>query len=231
MRHSLWSTLLWFLVLLFASATTVGQIGRQGRVLVIEGHPGQAAVIEMNNRPYVDLEGLAQVSNGTLRFQGNRILLRLPGSSVNEPATPPPPSPVDTASLSQAFMKAGIEAIAGMREWASPLAYAVQNNYQVTESWVATYRAQAAVDLKLASVAAATEADRNALQLLNNEFDAVREWSDKLVKAKETMDTAKYAVSPNALREDPLSQKIVNCGRFLASMLGGATFQDDPSCH
>jgi hypothetical protein len=45
------------------------------------------------------------------------------------------------------------------------------------------------------------------------------------------MDTAKYTTSPNALREDPLSQKLIACGHFLAQMLGSATFQDDASCH
>ena len=49
--------------------------------------------------------------------------------------------------------------------------------------------------------------------------------------AKRSMDTAKYALSPGALRNEPLSQKIVSRGRFLASMLGSNTFQDDPSCH
>jgi len=226
MRGGFNDILLW--IVLFASPIALAQ--NQGRVLVIAGQSGQVPVVEMNNRSYVDLENLARVANGSLSFHGNRIVLNLPGAHANEPALPPAPSPTDSSALSQGFMKAGIEAIAGMREWASPLAYAIQNSYQVTEGWVSNYRAQAIADLKLASAAATTDADRNALQLLNNEFDAVREWSDKLVKAKEQMDTAKYAVSPNALKDDPLSQKIVNCGHFLASMLGSGTFQDDSSC-
>lgn len=226
MGRGLCGLLLWFAI--SASGAAVGQ--NQGQVLVISGQSGQVPVMQMNNRKYVDLEDLARAANGSLSFQGNRIVLALSGAHTNEPAIPPAPSPADPSALSQGFMKAGIEALAGMREWASPLAYAIQNSYHVTEDWVSTYRAQATADLKLASAAATTDGDRNALQLLNNEFDAVREWSDKLVKAKEQMDTAKYSASPNALRDDPLSQKIVNCGHFLASMLGSGTFQDDPSC-
>jgi hypothetical protein len=128
-------------------------------------------------------------------------------------------------------MRAGIEEIATMREWASTMAYAIQNNYQITDDWAAKYREQAANNLRLASAAASTEGDRNALQLLTNEFEAVREWSNKLVEAKKSMDTAKYALSPDALRDEALSQKIINCGRFLARMLGSSSFQDDPSCH
>jgi len=226
MGRGLHGMFLW--VAFLASGTALAQ--NQGQVLVIAGQSGQVPVVEMNNRKYVDLEDLARAANGSLSFQGNRIVLALPGAHANEPALPPVPSPSDSSALSQGFMKAGIEAVAGMREWASPLAYAIQNSYHVAEDWVSTYRAQATADLKLASAAATTDADHNALQLLNNEFEAVREWSDKLVKAKEQMDTAKYSASPNALRDDPLSQKIINCGHFLASMLGSGTFQDDSSC-
>lgn len=83
----------------------------------------------------------------------------------------------------------------------------------------------------MASIAATTEADRQALQLLTNEFESVKQWSNKLVEARNSMDTAKYAMSSNALQNDPLSQKIVTCGRFLATMLASGQFQDDPSCH
>ena len=60
---------------------------------------------------------------------------------------------------------------------------------------------------------------------------AVRQWSDKLVEARKSMNTGQYAMSASALRDDPLSQKIVACGRFLAPMLASGTIQDDPSCH
>jgi len=151
-----------------------------------------------------------------------------PSSNSVEDTTPPP---AVENGLSRDFMRAGIEEIATMREWASTLAYAIQNNYQVTEDWAATYREQAANNLRVASAAASTDSDHKALQLLTNEFEAVRAWSSKLVEAKRSMDTAKYAMSPDALRNEPLSQKIITCGRFLASMLGSSTFQDDPSCH
>ena len=127
-------------------------------------------------------------------------------------------------------MTAAIEQMAQMREWASTLANAIQNGYPVADNWVNDYREQAAHSLRLATVAASTEADRKGLQLLNNEFEAVRKWSNKLVEARKSMDTAKYAMSANALQDEPLSQKIITCGRFLASMLASGNFQDDPSC-
>jgi len=207
----------------------------KARVLMIEGQSGQAAVRDIEGRSYVDIEGLAQITGGSLRYQSNAIVLSLPGphgnSSSQAPVVERPAAPADDSELSRDFMRAAIEEIASMREWASTLAYAIQNNYQVTDSWAANYREQAAHSLGLATTAATTGGDRNAAQLLRSEFEAVRDWSNRLVKEKQSMDTAKYALAPNALRDDPQSQKIINCGRFLAQMLGSGKFADDPSCH
>lgn len=231
MREHLWSMSLIWLVLVSVPGATLAQVNHQSRTLVINGQAGQAEVVKIDGRVYVDLDAVARITSGSLRFEASRIVLDLPISGVSSPTTVPPPSPADDSGLSRDFMKAGIEAIAEMREWASTLAYAIQNGYHVTDSWVATYREQASHSVNLASAAASTEADRNAFQLLNNEFEAVRQWSNKLVEARKSMDTAKYALSANALRDEPLSQKIITCGHFLASMFGSRSFQDDASCH
>lgn len=204
------------------------------QVLTISGHTGQAEVIQKDGRAYVDLQSLAEITNGSLSYKKNHIVLSLPASNVSHPAVEPPSEPIhsiDDSGLSQDFMRAGIESFATMREWASTMANAVQNSYQITEEWTANYREQAANNLRLASAAAITEGDRNALKLLDNEFEAVHEWSNKLLAAKKSMDTAKYALSPGALQNEALSQKIITCGRFLAKMLGSSSFQDDASCH
>jgi len=177
------------------------------------------------------LEALAQIANGSLSFNANRIVLTLPPATVSTPSSVDSPNPAEASGLSRAFMKAGIEEIALIREWGSPVGNAVQNGYPLKEEWVARYREQAASGLRLASVAASTNADRNALQLLTNEFEGVRDWSNKLVEAGKSMDTAKYSMSENAVRNDPQSQKLITCWRFLASMLGSGSFQDDSSCH
>jgi len=231
MRGSWRIVLLVFLVSLSLTRISSAQIKRLSRTLLVNGQSGKAQLVEIDGRMYVAVDELAQITNGSSHFEANRIVLNLPMASANTPATAPPPSSGEEPGLSRDFMKASIEAIAGMREWASTMAYAIENGYQITEGWAATYREKAARNVNLANVAASTEADRNAFQLLNNEFDAVRDWSNELVEAKKSMDAGKYAVSANALRDEPASQKIMNCGRFLASMLGSGTFQDDPSCH
>jgi len=235
MQKKIWNIFWATTVTTLLSAMAWPQPNQPGSVLVLDGHAGQAEVIQKDGRAYVDLQALMKITNGSLRFSGSRIVLSLPTPNVSHPAPESPgdsaPRPVPENGLSRDFMKAGIEEFATMREWASTLAYAIQNNYHVTDEWAANYREKAAHNLRLAASVASTEADRSALQLLTNEFEAVRAWSDKLVEARKSMDTAKYTMSADALRNEPQSQKILTCGRFLASMLGSSSFQDDPSCH
>lgn len=221
------------LLMLLLCGVILAQVKQESRTLVVNGKAGEAGVVQINSRTYVDLENLARIANGSLGFDKNQITLTLPGGhEASAPAAAPAPEPpLAHVGLSRNFMMAGIETLAQMREWASTMAYAIQNGYGVTESWAADYREKAANALRQTSASVSTEADRNAMQLLANEFEAVREWSNKLVAAKQSMDTAKYSTSPNALRDEPLSQKIISCGRFLGTMLGSAEFKDDPSCH
>lgn len=207
------------------------QSNGQTTSVIINGRSGEVNTVMFNNRQFVDLESLVRAAQGALNFQGTRIILTVPASA----APTPPSAPVaqqntDSNQLSQAFVKAGIEEIALLREWASPLAYAMQNGYPITGEAVSQYRAQAASGLQLAKAAAQTDADHNAVQLLNKEFTAVDQWANKLLQARKSMDAANYAMSHSALRDDPLSQKILACGHFLTSMLGSGTFQDDGSC-
>ena len=220
------------LLALLLNGTVLAQVKPETQSLVVNGHSGEAAVVRINDKTYVELQDLARIGNGDLGFRGSQISLAFPGSS----ATPPAESveqekPAPKNGLSRNFMMAGIETIAQMREWASAMAYAIRNGYGVTEDWAGDYRQKAAASLDAASSSASTDADHNALQLLTNEFNSVGTWSNNLVEAKKSMDTAKYSTSPNALRDEPLSQKIINCGRFLSRMLGSAEYADDPSCH
>jgi hypothetical protein len=83
------------------------------------------------------------------------------------------------------------------------------------------------MNLRLASVAVSTDSDRSALQLLNNEFQNMAKLTDKYVAARANMNY----VSPDALQNDDLNQRIVNCGHSLASMAASGQFVDDGSCH
>ncbi len=236
MKRNSRSILLLVLTLLLG-ATTFGQTKQQQRDVMVNGQSGTAEVIDQNGQVFVDVLALANIGKGSVSFSGPGIVLTLPAvasrSATARITEPPaaPSEPPNSSALSQEFMKAGIEEIARLREWATTLASAIRGGYGITDEWVNGYRDQASQSLLLADSTALTEGDRKAAQLLRHGFDLVQQWSDKLVAAKKSMDTAKYTASPNALREDPLSQKIITCGRFVAQMLGSATFQDDASCH
>ena len=218
------------LLIIVSAGIIVAQVKSRTQVLQVNGHLGEASVVELNGREYVDLQALVRLGAGSLGFEQDRLVVTFP-SPVSAPVNAPASDKPSNSGFSRDFMKAGIEQMALMREWASPLASAIQNGYPITEEWVAQYREQAQNGLRLASVAASTEDDHKGLQLLQNEFDAVREWSVRLMNARKSMDTAKYAMSEGALRNDALSQKIIGCAHFLAPMLGSGSFQDDPACH
>jgi|SRR5580700_6889104 hypothetical protein len=81
-------------------------------------------------------------------------------------------------------------------------------------------------NLRLASVAATTNSDRNALQLLSKELDHMQALSNKILTARKNLSY----ISPDTLKKDPLDQKILKCAHSLAAMAASGEFQDDGSC-
>jgi hypothetical protein len=197
----------------------------QNRTVVLTGHPGELTVMEMGGRYYVDIEALTQLANGSLSFKGNQIVLTL-SPATGTPASNPEASPPTTSGFSKDFLKAGIEEMSVIREWRSALTNAVRQGYPVTDEWVAGFRGQAQQSLRLVSLAASTDADRNALRLLNNEFSNMKKLSDRFVEANQS----RTYVPPTALDNDPLDQRILNCAHSLAAMAANNQFVDDGSC-
>jgi hypothetical protein len=218
------------LVLLLTSVMAFGQEHPVATV-VVNGQSGKASIIQDNGRTYIDVGALAQIAQGSLSFSGKQIVLTIPPASGNASAGADTSQAADGTKLSLGFMKAAIEELSLLREWAAPVANAIQNGYPIQEAWVNNYKQKAATGLQLATTAASTNGDQSALQLLNNESQGVNQWSDNLVQAAKQMNTAQYSMSPNALRDDPQSQKLITCWRFLGPMLASGSFQDDSSCH
>jgi hypothetical protein len=76
------------------------------------------------------------------------------------------------------------------------------------------------------SLAVSTQDDRNAFQLLTNEFKNMKKLSDRFVEASK----ARIYVSPNLFNNDPLDKKILDCAHSLASMAASGQFIDDGTC-
>src|ERR1700689_3267316 len=81
----------------------------QGGTLMVSGQPGQASVLQINGKSYVEIEGLARLTNGSLSFKGNQILLTLPASAASTTTTSAIASPPVSSGFSKDFMRAGIE--------------------------------------------------------------------------------------------------------------------------
>ena len=190
------------------------------QTLVVNGQAGKTTVVQVNGRSFVDVEALAQIANGTVAFKDNQITLTVPASASGAAGQQSPPG------FSREFLSAAIESIAAVREWRTGIATAIQNPISVTDSWVSAFQRQANDSLRQASVAAVTATDRAALQLLTNEYNNMRTWSDQLIAARKTLQY----MSPEDMNSDPLFQQVLTCSHSLASMVASGQFQDDPSC-
>ena len=213
-------------MLLVVPAIALSQAAREPQTLIVNGQPGQVTVVQMNGHSWVDVEALARVANGSLSFNGNQITLTLPGASTAPVPADSSASPAANPGLSKGFLKAGIEAMSMVREWHSALANAIQNGFPIAADWLGNYRNQAATALRLASVAISTDSDQNAYPLLSNEFNNMKALSDQYVARRQSLDY----IAPNALANDPLNQKIIDCGHALAAMAANGQFVDDGSC-
>ena len=192
--------------------------------LVVEGHAGSVPVRQINGRNYVDVEALAQTLNGALSFQGNQIALTMPAGGNSATASA---RPEGATGFSPDFLRAGIEAMSTIREWRSALASAIENQYPLTQNGLTSHQAASMTNLRLAQAAAATDADQKAAQLIETEYQKMKQLSDKYVAKRKNMNY----ISPDALKNDPLDQSIVACGRSLGAMAASGQFNDDGSCH
>ena len=103
MRDNLRLISLTSLVLLLISECVSGQAKQSGS-LVINGLPGEAPLVQIAGRSYVDVAALARITNGNLGFQGDRIVLSLPSGTGNTSANAALPERVPETGLSRDFM-------------------------------------------------------------------------------------------------------------------------------
>jgi hypothetical protein len=209
----------------------------QRHTLIVNGSSTHVPVIYVNRQAYVGLEALAKVLQGSISSSGPLVALSLPANSTVQPisstnssethaAVPTQPAPAEPG-FSREFLNAGIEAMSTIREWHTALQTAIENGIPLSAGLLQPYRAQATTDLRLASVAANTDADHSAFELLNYVYVNVGKLSDKYVEMRARLSY----IAPDALQNDDLNKRIIKCGHFLASMDASGHFSDDGSCH
>jgi hypothetical protein len=216
------------LILFFAvNALAQGTPPQASKTLVVNGKTVSAELKEINGHSYVDVETLAQITNGVVTVEPNRIVLTIPASNTTDStnAAPPPPAP----RLSKDFASASVGLLADMREWRGAISTMITFGLVVSDAWSQQYHDRVEAELAQAAVLAATESDQNALPLLRNEFDKLTAWADQVLAARQALNGAQ-TVDPNALKNDPALAKITECSRFLNGMIVSGTYSDNAAC-
>jgi hypothetical protein len=203
----------------------LGLVAQETSSLLIEGPQGQTRVIQVQGKHYVEVDQLARITGGSLRFVGNQIILTLPGNGdVSSHAVQPAPAP--PVGLSRPFLGAGIETMKEILEWHAALKNAIERGYPLSDEWFGNFRRQIQSSLKHTEAVASTDTDRKALPLLVNEFNIMGALTDRYMKITASRDY----IAPDSLSSDPLEQKILTCWHSLEAMASSNQFVDDGSC-
>jgi hypothetical protein len=200
-------------------------VAQETTSLLIEGPQGQTRVIQVQGKNYVEVDELARITGGSLRFVRNQIMLTLPGSgdpSLQAVQSAPTPS----VGLSRPFLGAGIETMRQILEWHAALKTAIERGYPLSDVWIGNFRRQIQASLKHTEAAASTDMDQKAFPLLTNEFNTMNALTDEYVK----ITASRNYLAPNSLNSDSLNQKLLTCSQSLASMASSNQFVDDGSC-
>jgi hypothetical protein len=200
-------------------------VAEEANSLRVDGPQGQARVIQVQGKNYVEVDELARITGGSLRFVGNQIILTLPGSGDTSAQTEQS-APQPTSGLSKPFLADGIETMREILEWHAALKNGIERGYPLSDTWFGNYRRQIQSNLKQTEAAASTDLDRKALPLVTNEFNTMNALTDKYLNITVSRDY----LAPDSLNSDPLDQKLLTCWQSLASMASSNHFVDDGSC-
>lgn len=220
-RYAIRSSMMLVTILLLPLLVLIAQ---ETSALLIEGRQGQAKVIQVQGKNYVEVDEFVRITGGSLRFVGKQIILSLSGNDAQAQA---PDSAQPAAGLSKPFLTGGIETMREILEWHAALKNAIERGYPLSDTWLGNYRRQIRSSLAQTQAAASKDLDQQAFLLLTNEFNTMNDLTDKYLKIAVSRDY----LAPNSLDSDPLNQKLMTCWQSLASMASSNQFVDDGSCH
>jgi hypothetical protein len=193
----------------------------------IAGHTGEAQLLQLNGKSYIEVQTLARLTKGTLSFKADRTtlttILTLPPTETVVPVS----APRAKVGFSTAFVQASIEELSIIREWRVAIVSAVQNNTPAAEDWIAAQHRLADKNLALAAAAATTDDDRSASPLLAAELINMQKLSERYLALRKQS----AFISLDTFDSTPLEQQILSCAQGFVSMTESHSFQDLPACH
>jgi hypothetical protein len=221
MKITVLATVLIALPMLLANA--YAQTPQKSSTIKIAGYPGEAQILQVNGKSYIEIESLARLTHGSLTFESNQTILTLPPADRDVQA----PAHHARVGFSREFIQASIEELSVIREWRGGIVKAVQNNSPVPEDWISTEHRLADKNLALAAAAASTDDDRSAYPLLSSELNNMQNLSELYL----TIRKQAAFISPDTFHNGPLEDQILNCAQNFVSMMGSHVFQDQTACH
>ena len=79
-------------LILLLNLSAFAQDAQQNLTLIVTGQPGQAPIVKMNGKSYVDIDALARLTNSSVSIKGNQVILTPLGSAPSTPPANPEPS-------------------------------------------------------------------------------------------------------------------------------------------
>jgi hypothetical protein len=191
----------------------------------VAGEPVAVAAPEVNTAAAavtpIDVPSTAAAASAAAAEPAAPAAATVPAAAA--PVQPPP-------GISRPFATAAIAELADMREWRGAIAAMITHGLAISDGWAQGYNDQVQAGLAKAEVAARTDDDREALDLLRNEAGKLASWWNTVLGARQALNGA-TTIDPDALKNDPFLPSIRNCGQFLNAMIVSGTFADDGSCH
>jgi hypothetical protein len=215
------SRILWTVMGVVAAAVLAFSLAAQQTTsLAINGQQGTAKVVQVQGHNYVDIDGLARLTNGSISFKGEQIVLTMPVPAAPSGAAAQP------QGFSKEFLSAAVEAMARVREWHSALRTAIERGVPLTTGWLDAYQAQAQQGLNMVSIAISTDSDKRGYASMVNAFNLMKSLNDKYVQLNKSLTY----FAPDSLQSDPLDQRIIACGHSLTGMAAAKQYIDDGGC-
>lgn len=207
------------------------------KVLIVNGKSVGPILRQIDGHSYVDVETLAHVTNGVITIEPTRVVLTIPaaeplvasGGAVSA-AAQGGAAGVSGSRLSREFASAAISELEEMREFRGAVTAMITYGLAANSAQAKDLHDQVEAGLDLATVAAATDGDRSAAQLLRNEYDVLTSWSDGVFTDRQNLNGAR-TVDANSLAKDAVLAQIKNCGQFLNGMIVSGAYSDNSSCH
>ena len=123
----------------------------------------------------VDVPSTAAAASAAAAEPAAPVAATVPAAAA--PVQPPP-------GISRPFATAAVAELADMREWRGAISAMITHGLAISDGWAQGYNDQVQAGLAKAEVAARTDDDREALELLRNEAGKLASWWNTVLGAE-----------------------------------------------